>query len=195
VHATDEHALPVYHHRSGAGPTLVFLHYWGGSARTWGLVTDRLTDRDILTLDFRGGVAPVTSPARTRCTSSPTTRSPSWPTPESATTSSSVTRWAARSRSSSPQPAPPASADSSWSDPGPPPGGRDHARLPGRTLPRLRQRRVNSRGARPHPHRDSAQRRAQGTDRDGLPGQHRRRPQRMAAARHRRGRLRAHVDG
>jgi len=54
VHATDEHALPVYHHRSGAGPTLVFLHYWGGSARTWGLVTDRLTDRDILTLDFRG---------------------------------------------------------------------------------------------------------------------------------------------
>ncbi|MFE7030129.1 alpha/beta fold hydrolase [Streptomyces sp. NPDC057621] len=46
--------LPVYDHRSGTGPTLVFLHYWGGSARTWDLVVDRLVGRDLLTLDFRG---------------------------------------------------------------------------------------------------------------------------------------------
>lgn len=46
--------LPVYDHRQGTGPTLVFLHYWGGSARTWDLVVDRLADRDTLTLDFRG---------------------------------------------------------------------------------------------------------------------------------------------
>jgi len=46
--------LPVYDHRPGTGPTLVFLHYWGGSARTWDLVVDRLVDRDVLTVDFRG---------------------------------------------------------------------------------------------------------------------------------------------
>ncbi|RCH66702.1 alpha/beta hydrolase [Streptomyces sp. SDr-06] len=46
--------LPTYHHRPGAGPTLVFLHYWGGSARTWDLVVDRLPGRDVLTFDFRG---------------------------------------------------------------------------------------------------------------------------------------------
>jgi pimeloyl-ACP methyl ester carboxylesterase len=46
--------LPVYEHRAGSGPTLVFLHYWGGSARTWDAVVDRLPGRDVLTLDFRG---------------------------------------------------------------------------------------------------------------------------------------------
>lgn len=46
--------LPVYDHRPGTGPTLVFLHYWGGSARTWDLVVDRLAGRDVLTVDFRG---------------------------------------------------------------------------------------------------------------------------------------------
>lgn len=46
--------LPAYDHRSGAGPTLVFLHYWGGSARTWELVTERLPGRDIVTVDSRG---------------------------------------------------------------------------------------------------------------------------------------------
>ncbi|WP_369211388.1 alpha/beta fold hydrolase [Streptomyces flavofungini] len=46
--------LPVYDHTPGAGPTLVFLHYWGGSARTWDLVVDRLAGRDTLTMDFRG---------------------------------------------------------------------------------------------------------------------------------------------
>ncbi|MGW7262286.1 alpha/beta fold hydrolase [Streptomyces sp. NPDC054842] len=46
--------LPAYDHRPGAGPTLVFLHYWGGSARTWDLVADRLPGRDVLTVDFRG---------------------------------------------------------------------------------------------------------------------------------------------
>ena len=46
--------LPTYDRRPGAGPTLVFLHYWGGSARTWQPVVDRLAGRDVLTLDFRG---------------------------------------------------------------------------------------------------------------------------------------------
>ncbi|MGW4435205.1 alpha/beta fold hydrolase [Streptomyces sp. NPDC004596] len=46
--------LPAYDHRPGTGPTLVFLHYWGGSARTWDLVVDHFADRDTLTLDFRG---------------------------------------------------------------------------------------------------------------------------------------------
>ncbi|MFJ4585511.1 alpha/beta fold hydrolase [Streptomyces echinatus] len=46
--------LPAYDHRPGTGPTLVFLHYWGGSGRTWDLVVDRLADRDTLTADFRG---------------------------------------------------------------------------------------------------------------------------------------------
>jgi len=54
MHATDQHILPAYDHRLETGPTLVFLHYWGGSARTWDLVTDRLADRDVLTIDFRG---------------------------------------------------------------------------------------------------------------------------------------------
>lgn len=46
--------LPAYDHHPGDGPTLVFLHYWGGSACTWSPVVARLPHRDILTLDFRG---------------------------------------------------------------------------------------------------------------------------------------------
>lgn len=51
---TQQQLIPVYDHRPGTGPTLVFLHYWGGSSRTWDLVVDRLADRDTLTIDFRG---------------------------------------------------------------------------------------------------------------------------------------------
>ncbi|MEV6791562.1 alpha/beta hydrolase [Streptomyces sp. NPDC051320] len=51
---TQQLPLPAYDHRPGIGPTLVFLHYWGGSARTWDLVVDRLAGRDVLTVDFRG---------------------------------------------------------------------------------------------------------------------------------------------
>ncbi|WP_409464723.1 alpha/beta fold hydrolase [Amycolatopsis sp. GA6-003] len=51
---TPQSLLPVYDHRPGTGPTLVFLHYWGGSARTWDLVVDRLAGRDTLAADFRG---------------------------------------------------------------------------------------------------------------------------------------------
>lgn len=54
MNATQQTQLPAYDHRPGAGPTLVFLHYWGGSARTWDLVVDRLVGRDMLTVDFRG---------------------------------------------------------------------------------------------------------------------------------------------
>ncbi|TQJ92221.1 alpha/beta fold hydrolase [Streptomyces sp. SLBN-31] len=54
MNTTQQTSLPTYDHRPGAGPTLVFLHYWGGSARTWDLVVDRLPGRDVLTVDFRG---------------------------------------------------------------------------------------------------------------------------------------------
>ncbi len=43
-----------YDYRPGTGPTLVFLHYWGGSARTWAPVIDRLEGRGTLSIDFRG---------------------------------------------------------------------------------------------------------------------------------------------
>ncbi|WP_438875028.1 alpha/beta fold hydrolase [Winogradskya humida] len=46
--------LPYYDHRKGTGPTLVFLHYWGGSARTWQPVIDRLPGRATLTIEARG---------------------------------------------------------------------------------------------------------------------------------------------
>lgn len=52
--ATSQTVLPVYDHRIGAGPTLVFLHYWGGSSRTWDPVLDCLPTRDTLTVDWRG---------------------------------------------------------------------------------------------------------------------------------------------
>jgi pimeloyl-ACP methyl ester carboxylesterase len=51
---TQQSNLPTYDHRSGVGPTLVFLHYWGGSARTWDSVVERLPGRDTLAVDFRG---------------------------------------------------------------------------------------------------------------------------------------------
>ena len=49
-----KHDLPAYHHRSGAGPALVFLHYWGGSARTWLPLLARLGGRETVSIDFRG---------------------------------------------------------------------------------------------------------------------------------------------
>jgi pimeloyl-ACP methyl ester carboxylesterase len=51
---TQSLALPIYDHRPGAGPTLVFLHYWGGAARTWRPVTDRLPGRATLAIEARG---------------------------------------------------------------------------------------------------------------------------------------------
>jgi len=51
---TSQAALPAYDHRPGSGPTLVFLHYWGGSSRTWDLVLDRITGRDTIVVDSRG---------------------------------------------------------------------------------------------------------------------------------------------
>ncbi|MEV0265704.1 alpha/beta hydrolase [Streptomyces sp. NPDC050617] len=54
THTMRQSPLPTYDHRQGTGPTLVLLHYWGGSARTWDPVVDRLAGRDVLTLDFRG---------------------------------------------------------------------------------------------------------------------------------------------
>nr|WP_179457593.1 alpha/beta hydrolase [Leifsonia soli] len=55
THHTD---LPTFDRRTGTGtgtgPTLVFLHYWGGAARTWDLVRDRLDGRDSIAIDQRG---------------------------------------------------------------------------------------------------------------------------------------------
>ncbi|MGR3866993.1 alpha/beta fold hydrolase [Streptomyces graminifolii] len=51
---TPQKPLPTYDHQLGTGPTLVFLHYWGGSARTWDLVVEGLAGRDTLAVDFRG---------------------------------------------------------------------------------------------------------------------------------------------
>lgn len=43
------------HLRQGEKPTLVFLHYWGGSHRTWTPVVDRLRSRHgVVTYDQRG---------------------------------------------------------------------------------------------------------------------------------------------
>lgn len=46
--------LPAYDYRAGDGPTLVFLHYWGGAARTWQPVIDRLPGRGTLSIEARG---------------------------------------------------------------------------------------------------------------------------------------------
>lgn len=43
-----------YEHVPGTGPALVFLHYWGGSSRTWAPVIDRLDGRATVTVDTRG---------------------------------------------------------------------------------------------------------------------------------------------
>ena len=41
--------------RAGAEPALVFLHYWGGSSRTWGSVIGHLSgNRRTVAIDFRG---------------------------------------------------------------------------------------------------------------------------------------------
>lgn len=54
METTRHTQLPHYTYRNGHGPTLVLLHYWGGSSRTWDAVTDHLPDRSLLTLDLRG---------------------------------------------------------------------------------------------------------------------------------------------
>lgn len=46
--------LPAYDYRAGHGPALVFLHYWGGAARTWQPVIDRLPGRGTLSIEARG---------------------------------------------------------------------------------------------------------------------------------------------
>jgi len=46
--------LPVYDYQPGEGPALVFLHYWGGSARTWQPVIGLLPGRAIVSIEARG---------------------------------------------------------------------------------------------------------------------------------------------
>lgn len=50
----DRPRLPAYDYRVGDGPTLVFLHYWGGAARTWQPVIDLLPGRGTLSIEARG---------------------------------------------------------------------------------------------------------------------------------------------
>jgi pimeloyl-ACP methyl ester carboxylesterase len=52
------------HRRQGSAPTLVFLHYWGGSARTWNLVIGNLGGQDAIAYDQRGwgAAASVSAP-------------------------------------------------------------------------------------------------------------------------------------
>jgi pimeloyl-ACP methyl ester carboxylesterase len=42
------------HRRPGPGPTLLFLHYWGGSAKTWDAVINALPERDTVAITQRG---------------------------------------------------------------------------------------------------------------------------------------------
>ncbi|MFI9721817.1 alpha/beta fold hydrolase [Streptomyces sp. NPDC052396] len=58
---TSTHRVPVTggtlgaHRRGRRGPTLVLVHYWGGSARTWDAVVAELpADRDTVCFDQRG---------------------------------------------------------------------------------------------------------------------------------------------
>ena len=48
--------VEIYAEEQGTGsPTLVFLHYWGGSRRTWSEVVGRLSDRfRCVAVDLRG---------------------------------------------------------------------------------------------------------------------------------------------
>ena len=50
--------------RRGSAPTLVFLHYWGGSGRTWDQVIELLGGQDAVVYDQRGWgtAASVTGP-------------------------------------------------------------------------------------------------------------------------------------
>lgn len=50
-------------HRTGQGPTLLFLHYWGGSARTWEPVLAHLDPRTpVASYDHRGWGSSSTLP-------------------------------------------------------------------------------------------------------------------------------------
>jgi pimeloyl-ACP methyl ester carboxylesterase len=51
---TTSARLPAYDCRAGHGPTLVFLHYWGGAARTWRPVIDQLPGRGTVSIESRG---------------------------------------------------------------------------------------------------------------------------------------------
>ena len=42
------------HRRSGPGPTLLFLHNWGGSAKTWDAVVNALPEQDTAASTQRG---------------------------------------------------------------------------------------------------------------------------------------------
>ncbi len=61
THTFDELLVPVtggtltVRRRRGRGPTLLFLHYWGGSGRTWDRVLEHLDPRtSVATYDHRG---------------------------------------------------------------------------------------------------------------------------------------------
>lgn len=55
-HSIRVASLQIYAEETGEGsPALVFVHYWGGSRRTWSEIIARLSNRfRCITLDLRG---------------------------------------------------------------------------------------------------------------------------------------------
>lgn len=50
----DPTDLPYYGRQHGDGPALVFLHYWGGSARTWDATIRCLPAHEVIAIEARG---------------------------------------------------------------------------------------------------------------------------------------------
>jgi hypothetical protein len=61
------------HRRSGPGPILLFLHYMGGSAKTWDHVLNALPERGTVAITQRGWGESAHLGGPTACSSSPTT--------------------------------------------------------------------------------------------------------------------------
>jgi hypothetical protein len=160
--------LPACDYRPGEGPTLVFLHYWGGAARTWQPVIERLPGRGTLAVEARGWGRSRSLPGLYTCGSSPRTRTTSSPTPGSASTSWWAIPWAeggpARRRHASGRAH---RARARRARPGAA-RGRRHPRVPASFGQGLRNRRNHGRRPRHRPHRHPAHRGTQGPDRGRL---------------------------
>ena len=65
-HVINTNGAAIRIEESGAGePALIFLHYWGGSSRTWRSVIDRLSGNSrCITLDQRGWGASIATDGR-----------------------------------------------------------------------------------------------------------------------------------
>lgn len=86
---------------TGTGePALLFLHYWGGSARTWNAVTANLAgDFRCVAYDQRGWGSPTRQPTDIPFATSPATRRTSLPRCRSGDMCSWGIPWGGKSRS------------------------------------------------------------------------------------------------